>query len=273
MKLLAVLLVAAVASAQTLDDCLQQDAISCVQKSFYHRVKQFFDQDKWEIVRGVSLVKSQDSRGAKSSDDVIYDQEIEGAKSSVAERQNSLENFVTDKISGFVSGRSLQINFSPMIEQVSNSARALTESVPEEVSQAVDEVVEGRGKKKILKSILPLLLAAKLKIGALATLAYFGIALLAKKAIIASLISIAISAFIGFKALMSQGHDHHSSATAYNSGGWSSGGGGGWSSGGGGGGGGWSSGGSPGGWSSSGGSGGWEDRQAAQSQAYSGYQH
>ncbi|XP_015525059.1 DEAD-box ATP-dependent RNA helicase 52A [Neodiprion virginianus] len=272
MKLLAVLLVAAVASAQTLDDCLQQDSISCVQKSLYRRAKEFFGQDKFEIVRGVSLVKSQDSRGAKTGEDVVYDQEIEVTKSTVAERQNSLENFVTDKISGFVSGRSLQINFSPMIEEVSNSARALTDSVPEEVRQAVDEVVEGRGKKKILKSILPLLLAAKLKIGALATLAYFGIALLAKKAIIASLISIAISAFIGFKALMSQGHDHHSSATAYNSGGWSSGGGGGWSSGGGGGG-GWSSGGSPGGWSSSGGSGGWEDRQAAQSQAYSGYQH
>lgn len=110
MKLLAVLLVAAVAaaSAQTLDDCLQQDSISCVQKSLYRRAKEFFSEDKLDIVRGVSLIKSQESRNAKSSDDVVYDQEIEG-KTSVTERQNTLENFVTDKISGFVSGRSLQV--------------------------------------------------------------------------------------------------------------------------------------------------------------------
>lgn len=31
-----------------------------------------------------------------------------------------------------------------MIEQFSNSARALTDSVPEEVRMAVDEVVEGK---------------------------------------------------------------------------------------------------------------------------------
>ncbi|XP_012255472.2 ATP-dependent RNA helicase DED1 [Athalia rosae] len=270
--LLAVLLVAAVAAAQTIDECLQQDSISCVQKSLYRRAKDFFGQDKLEIVRGVNLIKSKDSRSAKTGDDVVYDQEIE-TKTTVAERQTTLENFVTDKISGFVSGRSLQINFSPMIEEFSNSARALSSSVPDEIRQAVDEVVEGRGKKKILKSILPLLLAAKVKIGALAVLAYFGLALIAKKAILASLISIAISAFVGLKSLFSghghgHGHEHehgHGSPTAYNAGGWSSGGNTG----------GWSSGGSGGGWSS-GGSSGWDDRNsnyAAQNQAYSGYQH
>lgn len=118
----------------------------------------------------------------------------------------------------------------------------------------------GRGKKKLLKTILPLLLAAKVKIGALATLAYFGIALLAKKAILASIISIAISAFIGLKALWAQKHGLHHDTTGYSAG-WSSGAGAGWaapvaSSG-------WSSGGS-----------GWDDAHgaySAQTQAYSGY--
>lgn len=112
MKLLAVLLVAAVATAQTLDECLEQDSISCIQKSLYRRAKEFFSKDNVEIVRGVSLVKSQDSRAAKSSDDLVFDQEIETAKSSVTDRQNALENFVTDKISGFISSRSLQVKVS-----------------------------------------------------------------------------------------------------------------------------------------------------------------
>ena len=36
-----------------------------------------------------------------------------------------------------------QINFAPAIEKIGQSARAISDSVPEEVRQAVDEVVEG----------------------------------------------------------------------------------------------------------------------------------
>lgn len=60
--------------------------------------------------------------------------------------------------------------------------------------------------------------ALKLKMGALAALAYFAIAFMAKKAVFVSLISIAISAFLGIKSLLAgkstAGHD----VTGYNSG-------------------------------------------------------
>lgn len=99
--------------------------------------------------------------------------------------------------------------------------------------------------------IAPLLLAAKVKMGLMATLTYFVAGLLAKKAILASLISLAISAFVGMKSLWGGkgGHD----TTAYSSG--------------------WTA---PigGGWSGGGGGGGWEDPHAyAHGQAYSGYHH
>lgn len=119
----------------------------------------------------------------------------------------------------------------------------------------------GRVKKlKLLKSVIPLLIAAKAKIGALATVAYFFIALVAKKAIVASLISIAISAFIGLKYLWSS--KSGSSFTPYNSG-WN----GGVSNIGG-----WSAPVSSGGWATSG-SGSWDDGHYAQNQAYSSYHH
>ncbi|OXU22418.1 hypothetical protein TSAR_010529 [Trichomalopsis sarcophagae] len=263
MKSFAVLFVvalAAAASAQSIDECLQQDSISCVQKSLYRKAKEFFDKDSFELVTGVSLVKAKSDRSSRSGKDLVYEQEIDQAP-SVAERQSALENFVGEEVSDFFSGRSLRINFSPALEKIGESARALSESVPTEVREAVNEVVEGRGKKKILKKILPLLALAKVKLGALAALKFFFIALIAKKAILASLISLAISAFIGLKALYAKhsqgGHGHDT--TGYSSG-WSSGASAAWAA--------------PAvssGWSSGGSSGGWDDGHSAQSQAYSGY--
>ena len=66
---------------------------------------------------------------------------------------------------------------------------------------------------------MPILLLAKLKLGALLTFAYFGIALLAKKAIVASLISLAISIFIGLRSFMSRGSSHDAATFS----GWSAG--------------------------------------------------
>ncbi|XP_017752399.1 PREDICTED: uncharacterized protein LOC108545370 [Eufriesea mexicana] len=253
----AVVLTSAVvlAAAQSLEDCLQSDSISCVQKSLYRKAKEFFDEDSLELFSGVSLVKNAEGRGrsSRTSKQLIYEQEIDAAD-SVADRQSALENFVTEEAGEFLTGRSLRINFAPTFEKIGESARAISDAAPEEVRQAVNEVVEGRGKKKMLKAILPLLIAAKVKIGALATLAYFAIGLIAKKAIFASLISLAVSAFIGLKALWAKSsHD----VTPYNS----------WN----GGGGGWSAPVANGGWSSGSS---WDDSHAyAQSQAYSGYHH
>ena len=84
----------------------------------------------------------------------------------------------------------------------------------------------------MIKALLPVLLAAKMKIVALLGLAYVVIALIAKKAILASLVSLAISGFIAIKKLMSQqSHGHHEVKEVHaeysGHGGWS-GGGGGW---------------------------------------------
>lgn len=210
--------VVVLASGQSIDECLNQDSISCIQKSIYRKAKEFFDKDSFEIVSGVTLVKAKDDRSSRSNKEVLYDQEIDAAN-NVAERQNALENYVGDGIGDFFAGRSLKINFAPAIEKIGESARAISESVPAEVRQAVNEVVEGRGKKKILKQILPLLVAAKVKMGALAVLAYFAIALIAKKAIFASLIAIAISGFLKLKSYF-QGKGGPG-ITGYNNG-WSS---------------------------------------------------
>ncbi|XP_014475622.1 PREDICTED: uncharacterized protein LOC106744952 [Dinoponera quadriceps] len=256
------------AAGQTIDECLKQDSISCVQKSLYRSAKEFFGRDQLELVSGVSLVKSKDDgRSSRSGKELAHDQEMDVA-AGVVERQNALENFLGDEATHFLTGRSLRINLASAFEKMNESARAFSESMPTEIRQAVDEVVEGRGKKKKMGNILPLLIAAKVKMGILATLTYFIAGILAKKAIFASLLSLAISAFVGMKSLWGGkgGHD----VTAYSNG-WTLPIGGGWS---GGGGGGWSAPVVSGGWSGGGGGGGWDDSHAyAHGQAYSGYHH
>ncbi|XP_020284567.1 uncharacterized protein LOC109855117 [Pseudomyrmex gracilis] len=224
MKLLAKLLILTTAvvliAGQSIDECLKQDSISCVQKTLYRTAKEFFAKDTLELVNGISLVKSNAEAGSSRSGKALaYDQEMNAANDIVA-RQNTLENFVNDEAGQFLTGRSIRINLAPAFEKLRESARAISESVPPEIRQAVDEVVEARGKKKQLKNLIPLLIAAKVKLGLLATLAYFAIGIIAKKAIFASLISLAISAFIGLKALWSGkgGSVYHHDLTAYNNG-------------------------------------------------------
>lgn len=66
-------------------------------------------------------------------------------------------------------------------------------------------------KKKLLKHLLPLLVALKVKLSAFAVIAYIVIALIAKKALLASVISLIVSGFIFVKKLLSQHHHtpHH----------------------------------------------------------------
>ncbi|KYN39946.1 hypothetical protein ALC56_05714 [Trachymyrmex septentrionalis] len=254
-------------TGQSIDECLKQDSISCVQKTLYRTAKEFFAKDKLELINGISLVKS--NVNARSSKELTYDQEMEAAD-NIVERQNSLENFVSDEAGQFLTGRNLRINLASAFEKIQESARAFSESTPPEIRQAVNEIVEARGKKKgMLKGILPLLVAAKIKFGLLGVLLYFVTGFLAKKAIQVSIISLLISAFIGLRTFWS-GKNYHHDVTPYNggwSGGFSSPVSGGWSSpvnsG-------WSNSVS-GGWSN-GGSSGWEDSNYAHNQAY-GYHH
>jgi hypothetical protein len=61
-----------------------------------------------------------------------------------------------------------------------------------------------RGKKKLLKNLIPILIGLKLKAIIFLALASLGISLIAKKAILVSLISVAISTFVTVRNLLSQ---------------------------------------------------------------------
>jgi len=241
-------------------DCLEKDSISCVQVAAFRKAKSFFDQQTINLFGGLSLAKSE--RGGKSLEEPTI--EIESAN-TVETRENALENYVMNRAKNFFQERSLKWDFA-------STARSLSNAIPDDIKASVRGlIVEERGKKKkLLKKLIPLLGVLKIKFAILGVFALFAIGIIAKKALILSIISIALSGASALRGIFSKfsgggglgglggggssgGHGSggysgghgggHEEIIAYTNGGSGGGGSGGWSSGGGGSTGGWSSGG------------------------------
>ncbi|XP_039275678.1 uncharacterized protein LOC111055834 [Nilaparvata lugens] len=210
--------------------CLEKDSISCVQLEMFRSVRSFFEQDSMPLFAGLSFVKSSapDAAARSLSSDSLAESNILSAP-SIEKKDDVLESYVLDKAANFFQERSLSWNLAPVVQNVATTARSLYQSLPDSVKENVSELVEeGRGKKKKLKKLLPLLLIGlKMKMAVFLVLTYFIVALIAKKAILASIISLAISGFIAIKKLLSshQMPVHQVEYSAHGgSSGWSSGG-------------------------------------------------
>lgn len=147
------------------------------------------------MLGGLSFVKPT-GRDARSSN---VDGTFVETANDVEQRENALENFVTEGTKSFFQERSLNLDMA-------TAARSLAGAIPEEVKSSVRSMVsEARGKKKkILKALLPILGLVKLKVAALAIVALFGIALIAKKALVISIIALILSKFLLIKKLLSK---------------------------------------------------------------------
>lgn len=186
--------------------------VSCFQ--VYRKAKTFFDQPKINLVAGISIVKAENA-GARALTNEI---DIESV-TNVEARSSAIENYVVDQVSHFFQERTLNWDFA-------NTARSIASAIPDDVKASMRSMVsEARGKKKIFKKLMPILGIVKLKVIALAILALLGIGLVAKKALLVSLVSIAISAFVFIKKILAKklGGGGHEEAVPYNAGsGWQS---------------------------------------------------
>jgi hypothetical protein len=198
-KVVLVLCIVGIATAQEgFKDCLQQDSISCVQLAIYRKAREFFDSPKIELLGGLSFIKPT-GRDARSTN---VDGTLVESANYVEQRENALEGFVAEGAKSFFAERSLNLDMA-------TAARSLAGAIPEEVKSSVRSMVsEARGKKKkIIKALLPILGLVKLKVAALAVIALFGIALIAKKALVISIIALILSKFLLIKKLLSKGKD------------------------------------------------------------------
>lgn len=193
---IALCIIGAATAQENFKDCLQKDSISCVQLSIYRKAREFFESPKIDLLAGLSFIKPA-GRDARSAN--IDGTEVETAN-DVEQRESALENFVTEGAKAFFQERSLNLDMA-------TAARSVAGAIPEEVKASVRSMVsEARGKKKkILKQLLPILGLVKLKFAALAVVALFGIALIAKKALVIAVIALILSKFLLIKKLLSKG--------------------------------------------------------------------
>jgi len=102
------LVLAGVARGQGVDECLQKDSISCVQRALFGKVRELFDSENLEIAPGVSLVRS---RGARKLKD-----QVEQA-GGVLQSEGAIENFIAEEVKNFVRERSLKVSvFIPIFQ-------------------------------------------------------------------------------------------------------------------------------------------------------------
>lgn len=164
-------------------------------QQIYRKAREFFDSPKIELIGGLSFIKpaGRDARAANVDGTFVE------SANDVEQRENALESFVTEGAKSFFQERSLNLDMA-------SAARSVAGAIPEEIKSSVRSLVsEARGKKKkLIKKILPILGLVKLKFAALAIVAVFGIGLIAKKALVISIIALILSKFLLIKKILSK---------------------------------------------------------------------
>lgn len=126
--------------------CNDQDSLACAQMQLYRSVRSFFEQDKVELLGGLSLVKNE-KKGRSMAETAEDVNAVENAK-NVNERETALEDFTMHKVLRFFQERSLHWNLSPVVTEVSETARSVVDQIPPQIKSKISNFIE-EGKYKL----------------------------------------------------------------------------------------------------------------------------
>ncbi|XP_014599885.1 PREDICTED: uncharacterized protein LOC106784634 [Polistes canadensis] len=135
------------------------------------------------VIDGFRIVQIEEAKSNSRADNARSYNDIESTlPSEIEAKEAAIDQAIIDRASKFLSTHTIEF------------------SLPEDFSRSLDEA---RGKKKkIVKSLLPILLLLKAKTAILLPLALGALALLAFKALIIGKIALIISAIIGLQKLL-----------------------------------------------------------------------
>ncbi|XP_011880702.1 PREDICTED: uncharacterized protein LOC105569121 [Vollenhovia emeryi] len=135
-----------------------------------------------EIVDGFKIVQTEETKNSRA-DNARSLNDIESTLPAETEaKEAAIDQAIVDRAAKFLSTHTVEL------------------SLPEDVSRSFDEA---RGKKKkIVKSLLPILLLLKLKAAALIPIALGALALIAFKALVIGKIALIISLILGLQKLL-----------------------------------------------------------------------
>ncbi|XP_055850373.1 uncharacterized protein LOC129914948 [Episyrphus balteatus] len=177
-------------NASGFEKCLDADSISCLQMTLFRRAKSIFDNPQIEVFGGVSLIKDNQGRQGKSLDDNSLAVEV---APSVEARTTEMSTYFINSMKNFFAERSLSFNFA-------NTARSIARAIPSDIKDDIKELIsEARtGKKKrLLKKFLPIILGIGAKVALLGVASMFGVLLMAKKALVISVLALGVALLAG----------------------------------------------------------------------------
>ncbi|XP_076174704.1 DUF1676 domain-containing protein Osi9 [Ptiloglossa arizonensis] len=143
-----------------------------------------------DVVDGFKIVQTEEAKSGSRAENARSLNDIESTlPSEVEAKEAAINDALFDRTAKFLSTHTVEL------------------SLPEEVSRSFDEA---RGKKKkIVKSLMPILLLLKLKAAALIPIALGALALLALKALVIGKIALIVSAIIALQKLFANKHQSY----------------------------------------------------------------
>ncbi|KAI8423214.1 hypothetical protein MSG28_014252 [Choristoneura fumiferana] len=164
--------------------CAEEDVSLCLKERALKYVENLATAREVNIVDGVSLLGSGSPRSARSFEPLPEDPTA---------RENQVENRLVDAAADFLENHVIQLR--------------MPKSTVDDVKRSLEE---GRGKKKKLKQLMPILGLLQLKIQSLIPLFLAVIAFAAVKGLMLAKAALLASALVLLKKLLSKS-DHHES--------------------------------------------------------------
>lgn len=171
--------------------CGEKEITACIKmRSLTYVDKLLRKNNEIPIVDGLTIVSNEDKASSMRdlSGRALSDEDF------ATKSEEEIENLFMDRVARFLSSHVVQFK--------------MPTAAVNEMKRSLDE---GRGKKKKIKMLLPLLLLFKLKAAALIPLALGALALISFKALIIGKIALVLALIIGIQKLLANKQAHSSS--------------------------------------------------------------
>ncbi|GLH08717.1 Uncharacterized protein GBIM_13901, partial [Gryllus bimaculatus] len=169
----------------TSSSCATRDAAACLGAKAVSAVRRAARMDTLQLVDGVAFVRTGEDAPAPEGEG---EGEAEVRRSLEAAGGASLFDLLMDAVGRFFHSHSLQLS--------------MPQGAPELLQRALDE---GRGKKKMLKQLLPILLAAGAKLLLVVPLGIGLLGLVATKALLVSKLALLLAGGLALQKLLGGG--------------------------------------------------------------------
>lgn len=172
-----------------IDDCADKDFFSCMGVKIVTAMDRADKMSDIQVIDGVSLVKAQHLDDGRNGRALLTEEDVQNSlDQDPAQKTSRLLEFLVEVASRFFKSHVIQFK--------------LPQFSPDDVQRALQEA---RGKKKIFKSLAPILLGLTAKLLLVSKIGLLVVGFLALKALVVSKLALLLAGFGAFQRLLGGG--------------------------------------------------------------------